>query len=35
MTSLAETRRSLVKPVALGLGVLLLAIALLISGWLL
>lgn len=35
MTGLAETRRSLVKPVALGLGVLLLAIALLISGWLL
>jgi len=35
MTGLAGTRRSLVKPVALGLGGLLLAIALLISGWLL
>jgi len=35
MTGLAGTRRSLVKPVALGLGVLLLAVALLIGGWLL
>src|SRR3972149_4504355 len=35
MTGRAETRRSLVKPVALGLGGLLLAIHLLISGWLL
>jgi len=35
MTGLAGTRRCLVKPVALGLGVLLLAVALLIGGWLL
>ena len=35
MSSLAGTRRSLVKPVAVGLGALLLAIALLVSGWLL
>ncbi len=35
MTGLAETRRSLVKPVALSLGVLLLAIVLLIGAWLL
>jgi len=35
MTSLARTRRSLVKPVAIGFGILLLAIALLMGGWLL
>jgi hypothetical protein len=35
MTGLAGTGRSLVKPVALGLGALLLAAALLIGGWLL
>jgi hypothetical protein len=35
MTSLARTRRSLVKPVALGFGILLLLIALLAGGWLL
>jgi len=35
MTGLAGTRRSLVKPVALGLGALLLALALLTGGWLL
>ncbi len=35
MTSLAGTRRSIVKPVALGLGALLLAAALLIGVWML
>ena len=35
MTGLAGTKRSIAKPVALGLGALLLALALLISGWLL
>jgi len=35
MTSLARTRRSLIKSVALGFGVLLLLIALLTGGWLL
>ena len=35
MTGLARTRRSLVKPVAIGFGILLLAIALLMGGWLL